>query len=156
MTCRSLTVGAVGILYYLEHQGLFNMYIDLYIYKLYINYIYIYIYIFFFWRVTIDALRCKIQNRESASVNQIKCQPYIFLHIMLSIIVFFISQILIELIINCCFSLFDRKKDPDRLNNESYSKETELRYAMLTCVRLLSRAKSVKQLGIKRKTKICF
>ena len=48
MTCRSLTVGAVGILYYLEHQGLFNMYIDLYIYKLYINYIYIYIYIFFF------------------------------------------------------------------------------------------------------------
>ena len=63
---------------------------------------------------------------------------------MLSIIVFFVSQILIELIINCCFSLFDRKKDPDRLNNESYSKETELRYAMLTCVRLLSRAKSVK------------
>ena len=49
MTCRSLTVGAVGILYYLEHQGLFNMYIDLYIYKLYINYIYIYIYIFFFF-----------------------------------------------------------------------------------------------------------
>ena len=47
MTCRSLTVGAVGILYYLEHQGLFNMYIDLYIYKLYINYIYIYIYFFF-------------------------------------------------------------------------------------------------------------
>ena len=75
-----------------------------------------YIYIFFFFRkVTIDC-------QSDTSVSHLH-----FTYCAWSSCICFISLILIELIINCCFSFFYRKTDPDRVNNKSYSKETELK-----------------------------
>ena len=88
----------------------------LWFFHLYI-YIYIYIYIFFFFfrKVTIDC-------QSDTSVSHLH-----FTYCAWFSCICFISLILIELIINCCFSFFYRKTDPDRVNNKSYSKETELK-----------------------------
>ena len=79
------------------------------------TYIYIYIFFFFFRKVTIDC-------QSDTSVSHLH-----FTYCAWFSCICFISLILIELIINCCFSFFYRKTDPDRVNNKSYSKETELK-----------------------------
>ena len=91
--------------------------------------IYICIHILFLFGELLSTLSgVNIESWKGLSANHIQVVAiYIFRYWAWYNCICFISKILIELIINCCFfsHFFYRERDPGRVNSENHSKETE-------------------------------
>ena len=91
-------------------------------------YAYIYIFFFLFGELLSTLSGVNGESRKGLSANHIQVLAiYIFRYWAWYNCICFISKILIELIINCCFfsHFFYRERDPGRVNSENHSKETE-------------------------------
>ena len=113
-----------------------------------------YIYFFLFGELLSTLSGINIESRKGLSANHIQVLAiYIFRYWAWYNCICFISKILIELIINCCFfsHFFYRERDPGRVNSENHSKETEP--MTFRCINWIEQSRENTLFGISLKLK---